>query len=196
MNSPQSVNEPQGNESRASSETDANMGLGGSAPHNSGSLDEFHRDSAQMDLLFTAISSVVITVTVFVLAFGIVIESDREINTLIIWISIAILSAITLGILIPAICAVNKTNKFDLSCPDSRQKYTLCFNKLNIIFRAVSSIGSVIALILLGISVIDGNSWMNNKFIILFIIIALFVASIGIIIATVQTVKKPKKTLY
>lgn len=171
----------------------SNRGASGRSTHNSGSPEEFQRDSEQMNLLFTAIASVALIVTLFALAFGVIIESDWEIKEVVYWIIMGVLLVIVMGIFATTFYAVTKTNRLPLYQPESREIYMLCFVQLKLIFRAVSSVGSILTFFVVGLSVTNNVSWTDNKAVLCIIIIALSVSSASIIILTVQTVKKSKK---
>lgn len=168
------------------------QGANGESTRNSGSSEEFQRDSAQLNLGFTAISSVVLTLTLVALAFGLAVENNWTIRRELSWIILAVLFVMVLVIFGATQYAVCKTNRLPLDQLESKEIYMLCFAKLNLIFKAVSSVGSILTFIVVGISAIKDDNWINNKVAIALIIFGLSLSGLGIIYLTVQTVRKAK----
>ena len=170
------------------------QGANGGSTRNSGSSEEFQRDSAQLNLGFNAISSVVLTSTLLVLSLAIILEDNWTIHREMSWIILAVLFIMVVGIFGTTQYAVIKTNRLPLYQPESRKIYTQCFTKLNIIFKAISSLASIFTFVVVSCNVISDSSLKYNGIVIWVIIGGLVVSSGGIIFLTVQTVTKSRST--
>lgn len=172
----------------------SNRGASGGSTHNSGSSAEFQRDSAQLDLVFNAISTIVLTSTLTILSLTITLNNNWVIDQKIYWSIMPVLCSLILGILVATSYAVRKTNRLPLNQPESRQIYTQCFTTLNLIFKAISSIASIFTFFVAALNVINDNNWRYNGAEFWFIIIGLGISTSTIVILTVQTVRKARST--